>query len=684
MQQRQADRERETYELIHPRTLTHEQIVDAVTACVSHLPHPKFMRPAYAISVEKYGAGGNKRNFIHVPGHVHVEIEKLIQRKISGVVIVKIPPEDDLVRNTPWPEAAELGMKGFRTPLNIDKPEQLATSIDAHFNGLGDDEALVLQAVVIPGRHYNASDAGEKAKFSGHTLYAVIRLAATGTKARSNLLNLQGAFRSTNVTGSHFHKRLMRGVGKRVNRRAGTSGYPILLNVREFCGFISWMPSKGGLPPAAVIPEAGLVLATSNIVKSRPLAMPFSRLPYHSWIIGPTGSGKSALLHNQVQQFAEAGLGFTVIEPKGDLCRDILSTIPENRINDVIYFNPTDEAWPIGLNILDGPDPWRVTLHVLELFHKKYRESWGPRLEYFLKLGLYTAAVNGLTIFEVKELMRNPAWRAKYVRRLEDKNIQRDWGDVDASGDVAIHSIINKIDAFTSNPLLRNIVGQAKGLKMRDVILGKKILLVPLDTVAMGEANAQIVGEMLIDQLWMAARSIPEQYRLIHPNVIDEFQEFAEGNEAAGEMLAMARSYKLPFIAAHQYTEQLERKNKAILPALMNNASTKIVFGLRPRDAKIMAPYFVPLSDEGLEELPEFGVAMRIMTEQGLAPTVTGTTFAPPGAIPGRADEVIRASRSNYAKSKTDVEAEINARYPDPVERKKPRVVRLEGSDDAE
>lgn len=673
---------RQTYEIIPPRGMTHDQLFDFVTSAVSHLPYPRPLSPAYAVSFEKYGDAGGKHCYLHMPGHVYTNVINILKKKISDVIVIEVAPEDDPVATTDWRKVTEIGMKGLRAPLNMISPESFAGTVDAHFDHLNEDDALLAQYVVIPRHHQEPEDPKEKEKLSGFTLSAVVRIAAAGPSAKMNLMNLEGSFRAVGVTGSHFHRRIIPGASGRIRRRAGTTDYPVLFNTREFAGFLSWLPQTGtGLPVSDMIPATGIVMAAATFSGSaqRALAMPISALPQHQWWIGPTGSGKSVELHNQAIQFAQQGMGFAVIEPKGDLARDILASIPESRTNDVIYFDPTDEANPIGLNILAGPDPYRTASHVVALFQSKFKDSWGPRLQMYLRVGVYTAAVNGLSILEVKELLRNPAFRRPYVRRLKDASAVRDWEDVETGPDQAVYSVNNKIDIFTANPMTRNIVGQTgAGLNMRDVILGNKILLVPLDTIAMGDTNAEIIGEVIMDQLWMAARSIADDRRRIFPVIVDEFQKFASANEAVEDMLAMARSYKMPFIAAHQYTAQLERANKALLPALKSNARTKGVFALSPEDAGKLAPYFGPLTAEELQHLPQYGVAISMMTASGPAPTVTGITYPPPPPT-GHGPAALAASRANHSRPREQVEEEINNRYADlSAERKRPSIGRRE------
>lgn len=670
--QKRADVMNTTFEMSPPHDMTEDHMLDLVQSFVSDLPTFKFLGPAYPVFLEKYGRGSEKKYFITIPHNQHDNLSALIDAKIQGIYLEEVKSEDDVVARTAWQEVEELGMSGLTAPLHIPNVKSVAARIDSKFNILGQDESLVLQWAFVPDRP-RRSTPELKDKLTGSMLHAIARIGATGEHAKRNLENLRSSLRGVNSGESRLTKRWWaHDVSGRIRRRAGRP-YPIYLNDKEFVALMGWQMDGSGrhrarrLEAHSSIPrDEGVVLASSNHARTRGqlLRIPMSTLSQHQWWIGPTGSGKSALLHVQAEQFARMGLGFAVIEPKGDLARDVLSSIPKSRINDVIYFNPADQEHPIGFNILAGDDPHRTADHVVALFKSKFKDSWGPRLEMILRIAVYTAAEHGLSIFEVIELLSNPEFRRPYVRTLKDAGVKRRWRDVDDSPDGATQSVINKVIQFATNPLMQNIVGQITGgINMRDIIANKKILLVSLDAVAIGEANATILGEMLLDQIWMAARSIKDPDTPF-PVIGDEFHKLVETNNDIEDMLAMSRSYKVPIIAAHQYSNQLDRVNKHILPALKNNARTKGVFGQSPEDAGKMAEYFPPMKPIDLQMLGQYEVVVSIMTETGLAPAATGLTFAPPKPT-GFGPAALAASRKNFSRPRAAVVAEIASRYKD-------------------
>ena len=108
----------------------------------------------------------------------------------------------------------------------------------------------------------------------------------------------------------------------------------------------------------------------------------------HFYLIGKTGAGKSTTLENMIYQDLKAGRGVGVVDPHGELAEKVIDFILANRINDTIYFNPSDIEYPIAFNILEKVDPTLrhlVASGLVGIFKKIWADSWGPRLEYVLR-----------------------------------------------------------------------------------------------------------------------------------------------------------------------------------------------------------------------------------------------------------------------------------------------------------
>jgi hypothetical protein len=506
--QQRADHMRTTYQLNFPRGMTQTNVLDFVRSAVGELPRPRFLQPAYTLVFEKYADKEGKRYYLHIPGHVRTKVDRLLDKKIDGISIEPVNDEDDRVARTNWQETAEITMQGNVVPLRIKVPEHVAASIDANFDTLDEDEALVMQWVVLPDRPRAPTD-GDKDKVGDYTLNAVARIGACGKDAKQMIANLGGTFRSVDSHGSHFRKRIMLDVSGRIRRRAGTFGYPIFLNAPEFTALMGWqLDGQSGirarkLPVDPMVDTEGIIIGASNYHKSRgrPLAIPLPSLMMHTWVLGPSGVGKSTVLHNMAAQIMESDAGLVLIEPKGDLAKDMLSSVPRHRVKDVIWFDPADTLYPIGLNVLAGHDVERITGHIVGMFQNIYSDSWGSRLERIMKFAVKTAALNGLTLYDVRHLLINSDFRNREVAkvRAKDQELWLEWRWLDSITDTAVDSVINKLDNFLGSRTLRNIVGQQTGLSMAEVVENRKILLVPLPSALIGQTNTSALGSIVRD-----------------------------------------------------------------------------------------------------------------------------------------------------------------------------------------
>lgn len=699
--QRKADQHRTTRLITLPRDVVYDELL-AFVRSLNALPDSTAWKPVYAISFETYVDEHGIKFFVSIPGHVHERVENWLETHIPGSSIAIVAPKDDVVARTKWDRAIELTMHGTHTPLMIKNPKHVAGTILSSFITMTPGNAVVMQWNIFKGKPQSphvSKDSGinpadHKEKVSDVVLKGTVRIAARGEEARRLVRDAYAGLSVTHTFGVKFKPRAMLGsVTDRVNRRAGLFDYQIVLNAPEFVVVMGWpfdsvnVPGLGGararpLAPTTSIPEAGpgtIRLAASNYPKTRgrTLALPIAHIPYHSWTIGPTGTGKSALLLNKAVQSMNQGLGVVVIEPKGDLAKAVLASVPRNRVDDVIWFDAADEQFPIGFDMLAGPNPEQTVAHLVGLFKSLYGDSWGPRLEYTLKHVLLTTCWNNLSLYDSKALLEDAAFRGPYVRKIKNIDTRRFWRKYDGS-DIAGASVINKLDAAAGTSIMKHIVGQKNGLDIGEVIREGKILLVTLNEVPLGARNASMLGSMIVDQLWYQARlnalEIPEGQRKITHAIIDEVQMFTHLSTSLEEILAMARSYGLGFDMAHQHTGQ--KGVSSILSDLKNNTHTKTAFALKPGDATTLAPYFGPLKPADLEALGEHHVAISFKTPEG-STTVTGKTFPPPPPT-GAGKLAQRISRAKYGRPVAEVTKEIESRYPEPVERKRPTIGSVE------
>jgi hypothetical protein len=388
----------------------------------------------------------------------------------------------------------------------------------------------------------------------------------------------------------------------------------------------------------------------------------------HVYIIGATGTGKSTMLLSMIKQDIENGKGVCVIDPHGDLVEKILLVVPEQRIKDVIYFNPDDVGYPIGLNLLEltgqGTDDEKVrekefiTESIISLFHKIYSDKYsGPRMEYILRNTIHTAFVlPNPTLFTVYKLLMNTGYRKGVVEKVTDQNLKDFWKyEFGKAGDFQkvnmIGPITNKIGRFLfSTPTKRILEQEKSSINFDEIMDTGKIILCNLSKGRLGEDNSEVLGIMVMTKIQLAALKRarkPLDDRKDFYLYVDEFQNFA--TPAFAEILSEARKYKLNAILAHQTTSQLE--DPSLVNITLANTGTVICFRTaNPEDERLILPQFKPNVDPGeISNLPSFHFYMKIAAINPEEP-FSGETV-PINIEPDfmKVERIVNSSRKLYA-----------------------------------
>jgi len=388
----------------------------------------------------------------------------------------------------------------------------------------------------------------------------------------------------------------------------------------------------------------------------------------HVYLIGKTGMGKSTVLENMIIQDIQKGKGVAVVDPHGDLVEKVINYIPNDRVNDVIYFNPSDLDFPISFNVFEKVD--RAHQHLIAsgligIFKKLWADSWGPRLEYVLRNAILALLeYPDSTLLGVMRLMVDKGYRKKVIQQVTDPVVRSFWIDEyskypDKFQTEAIAPIQNKVGQFLSSPVIRNIVGQVKSsFSMREVMDNKKILLMNLAKGRVGEDNSALLGAMLITKIQMAAMSrvdIEEEEREDFYLYVDEFQNFA--TESFANILSEARKYRLNLIIAHQYIEQLDELVQA---AVFGNVGTMMLFRIGGTDAEVLIKEFEPYFEEqDLVNLGKYEVYMKLMIDGISSQPFSATTMSPISGKTENKEKVIKVSRERYATALDIVQERI-------------------------
>ena len=395
----------------------------------------------------------------------------------------------------------------------------------------------------------------------------------------------------------------------------------------------------------------------------------------HMYILGKSGAGKSVLLSNLIVQNIQNGEGVCVVDPHGELVEEILHLIPDNRVKDVIYFNPADTDFHIGFNVLQIDDPkykHLVASGLMGIFTKIWANAWSSRMEYILNNAILALLdTPGTTLLGIPRLLVDKDYRQMIIANLKDPVVKAFWVHEyeqwrDQFRNEAIAPIQNKVGQFLSTSIIRNVLGQPKStIDIFKIMNEGKIFLVNVSKGRIGEDNSALLGGMIITKIQLAAMErvrIPEEERKDFYLYVDEFQNFA--TDSFANILSEARKYRLNLTVAHQYTAQLENKDGSkVRDAVFGNVGTMIIFRVGADDADFLEKEFEPeFMAQDLVNLPNYNIYLKLMID-GITSRPFSATTLPPIKIDiskGVKEKIIESSRKLFTRPREEVENEIS------------------------
>ena len=536
--------------------------------------------------------------------------------------------------------------------------------------------------------------AEEKATKLGYEVK--IRLAYLGQNdvdAKLNMQALVGTFKQYNSTSLNGFKQ----VGGSFNAKdldaykiRQFSDHGFILNISELASVyhlphtsvetpnIVWASSKTAEPPAKLPVLTGNPTEDANIsafglTNFRGINHQFGLLrrdrSRHVYIIGQTGAGKSGMLELMALSDVFYNQGYCIIDPHGDFAIDNLKFIPASRVQDVVYFNPADTAFPIAFNPLEVTDPSRkpnICSEVIGVLKRMFGDSWGPRLEHILRYTLLALLDRPeTTLLDISRMLTDKDFRKETLNCCKDVTVLQFWKHEfgqwnEKQVNESIAPVLNKVGAFTANPIIRNIIGQPKSsFDIRKIMDEGKILVVNLSKGLIGEDNAGILGAFLVTKVQLAAMSRSDIPRVEDRRpfylYVDEFQNFATDSFAV--ILSEARKYGLNLTVANQYVAQM---TEAVRDAVFGNVGTTISFRVSADDAPILSKQFEPTFEAAdLLQLNNrhFVISMIINGEK--VPAFSATTLSIPNSPSNNFNQIVEASRKQYARPRAEVEDEI-------------------------
>jgi hypothetical protein len=390
----------------------------------------------------------------------------------------------------------------------------------------------------------------------------------------------------------------------------------------------------------------------------------------HMYAIGRTGTGKSTLLLNMAISDIQRGNGLCLIDPHGDIAETILKYVPRKRVEDVIYFNSTDDEWPIAFNPLSGIDVGHFHLgasNLVSAFKKIWSDSWGPRLEYVLRFCLLTLLhAPNATLLDIHPLLTDTYYRNGILQYVTDTTVQAFWLNefnkyTQVFRNEVISPILNKAGVFNASMSLRLIFGQRENsFSILEAMDDKKILICNLSKGQIGEEASSILGSLLLTSIQSAAlfrASYSPSKRIPFYVYVDEMHSFVTMSFA--DMLAESRKYGLGLFLTHQYIEQLPEN---IRGAIFGNVGTLIAFRIGATDAQYLAKEFHPMFDEeDLVNLPRYSMYLKLMIDGTVSRPFSAMTMPLPSAPDDNLHgSVIIRSRVRYGTNRELVESRIS------------------------
>lgn len=432
------------------------------------------------------------------------------------------------------------------------------------------------------------------------------------------------------------------------------------------------------------VPDNGLLLGY-NIFRGskKKINLDLNDRRRHMYIVGQTGTGKSTFLENMALQDMLNGDGFAFIDPHGDVAEKLLSMVPKERTEDVVYFCPADMDYPLGLNLFefDRGNPEQKDFLIQEainmlykLYDPQHQGIIGPRYEHWFRNAALTimADPEGATFIDIPKVFTDNEYAKNKLKHVKDQTVLDFWNKEMASTSDYHKSevlgwFVSKFGAFMSNEMMRNIIGQTKSaFNLREIMDEKKILLVNLSKGRTGELNSKLLGMIFVMKFQAAAMSrasIPEDEREDFALYVDEFQNFSTDSFAT--ILSEARKYRLNLIVANQFTTQLTEE---IRDAVFGNVGTIISFRVGTADAEFLVKQFAPVFDmDDLQRIPNYNTVTRMLIG-GIPTQPFSMAGLPPLGSPNKelGDALKQLSYAKHGRPKAVVEKEIFDRLTTP------------------
>ncbi len=565
--------------------------------------------------------------------------------------------------------------------------KEVAAGFDKKDEGQGETNQETIEAV--------------KEKISAQIMRMNLRIVAsaqTKERAEAILREIESSFNQfENVSGNSINFETMEKKGlKKLERdfifRKFNKKEILPLNIKEIISLVH-IPSGGisstslfkqlsfkTAPAPKDIKEEGILLGVNNYQgQETKINLSEEDRLRHFYTIGQTGTGKTTLLKNMINQDIKNGEGLCMIDPHGADVEDILKNIPQERCEDVIYFDPAYMEKSMGLNMFEyNPDyPEQKTFVVNEIFNifqKLYAnvpESMGPMFEQYFRNAaalILEDPESGSTLLDISRVLSDDAFREFKLSKSNNPIVNQFWQGIatQTTGESQLSNIVpyitSKTDVFAANDIMRPIIGQQKSsFDFKNIMDEKKILLVNLSKGRLGELNSHLLGLIVVGKILMAALSrtnAPNNYSPFYL-YIDEFQNVTTSSITT--ILSEARKYQLSLNIAHQFIAQL---NDDIRDAVFGNVGSMAAFRVGSEDAEFLEKKLEPtFTAKDLISIENRNAIVSMLVDGQPTKPFNIETMAPEKGDDLQVEKLKQLSYLKYGRDRDIVESEIRKKY---------------------
>ncbi|QQG40553.1 MAG: ATP-binding protein [Candidatus Levyibacteriota bacterium] len=390
----------------------------------------------------------------------------------------------------------------------------------------------------------------------------------------------------------------------------------------------------------------------------------------HFFVIGQTRSGKTNMIKQMIIQDIQKGRGVVLVDPHGDLAKELIPFIPEERINDFMYFNPRDIKHPMGINLLqlsniDDEDEKElekdiVSESAISILRKIFTDKSSTnafKIESILRNTIHTAFLTkDPTLFTIFDLLNNPEIRSQALQKITDPRLMDFWREeFGNSGDWQRVKMVTPVNArigrFLFSPIMKRVLEQKKStINFDDLLNNEKILICNLSKGDISEDNCEVLGTLIITKVRQAA----EKRSLMDPKdrkplylYVDEFQNFATPSFV--KMLSELGKFGINIIIVEQSTSQ--QADRTLTNVILANTGNVITFKTaNPIDEDLMLAQFSPDAEKGhIPNLPRYHFYMKKGAVEPEAPFSGITDPVEIKEDKEKVERFIEASRKNYA-----------------------------------